>query len=185
MSEYGRLVGSGLVGLGPLGADGAQQQPRHNALAGTQGGQGADDGDQGVGAGVQQVVVPEGAQGHVVGTAGTQAHRPRLLAVAHHQRVAFRRHLADARLGVVGGHLAAHHPVVLAAGHERHAVAGTGQFQGEGFGDGDGLEQVLHSQQGALSGPGRRHRQQNRGLPALLLAEDDLLQVQFHIVFLL
>ena len=63
----------------------------------------------------------------------------------------------------MGGELAPHHLVVLATGHERHAVHVPGQLQGEGFRDGDGLEQVLHAQKRPLAGAGRRHRQERGG----------------------
>ena len=90
-------------------------------------------------------------------------------------------HLADAGLGVVGGQLAPHHLVVLAAGQQGHAVHIGGQFQGERFGDGDGLEQVLHAQQGALARARRRHRQQDRGTLVAAIAEQDFPDVGIHV----
>ena len=72
----GVLEGPLLVGLGPVGTQGAQQQPGQNALPLPQVGKGADDRQQRVGTGVQQVVVPEGAQGHVLRPAGTRRVRP-------------------------------------------------------------------------------------------------------------
>ena len=84
------------------------------------------------------------------------------------------------RVGVVGRELAAHHLGVEAAGHQGHAVHVPGQLQGEGFGDGDGLEQVLDAQQGALPGPWRRHRQQDRTLLALVVSKQDVLRVQLQ-----
>ncbi len=176
----GPLVGPGLVGLGPLGTQGAQQQAGHDALAGAQGGQGADDRQQGIGAGVQQVVVPEGAQGHVFRAVNSQGQAPSQLPLAAAHGVVVGGHFADASLGVVGGQLLLDHPVVHAAGQQGDAVHVPGQFQGEGFGDGDGLEQVLHAQQGALAGAVRRDRHQGRGLLGLLLAEEDLLHVDTH-----
>ena len=157
----GPLVGLVHVGLRPVGAQGAQQQPRHDALPLVEGRERAHEGDEGVGAGVEQVVVPEGSQGDVLGAVGPQGHRPRLLALFEAQRVFFPVKPLDAGLGVVGGELAAHHPVVEAAGHQGHAVHVPGQLQGEGLRHGDGLEQVLDAQQGALPGPWRRHRQQD------------------------
>ena len=77
----GPLVGLVEMGLRPVGAEGAQQQPRHHALPLVEGRQRAHEGYQGVGAGVQQVVVPEGAQRDVLGAVRPEGHRPRLLAL--------------------------------------------------------------------------------------------------------
>ena len=63
-------------------------------------------------AGVEQVVVPEGAQGHVLRGVGPQGHRPCLLLLAHAQGIVGGVDGLDAGLGVVGGELAPHHPVV-------------------------------------------------------------------------
>ena len=169
------------MGLGPVGTQRAQQQAGQDPLAGAQGGEGADDGQQGIGAGVQQVVVAEGAQRHVLRPSGAQGQAPGLLPAMNEDGVLVHRHLPDAGLGVVGGELAPHHLVVLAAGQQGHAVGVPGQLQGEGFGDGDGLEQVLHAQQGALAGAGRRHRQQDRGTPVAAVAEEQFLDVGIHI----
>ena len=87
----GPLVGLLHVGLGPVGAEGAQHQPRHDALVVVQVGQRAQQRDQGVRAGVEQVVVPEGAQGDVLGAVGPERHGPRLLAFAQAQGVFLRR----------------------------------------------------------------------------------------------
>ena len=168
------------VGLGPVGTEGAQQQPRHHPLPLVEGRERAHEGDEGVGAGVEQVVVAEGAQGEVLGAVGPQRERPRLLPLARAQGVVLGVNLLDAGLGVVGGELAAHHLVVQAAGHQGHAVHVPGQLQGEGFGDGDGLEQVLDAQQGALPGPRRRHRQQDGTLLFFVAAKQDVLRVQLH-----
>ena len=170
-----------LVGLGPVGAQGAQQQAGQYPLAGARGGQGADDGQQRIGAGIQQVVVPEGAQGHVLRPSRAEGQAPGLLAHVDEDGVVVHGHLPDAGLGVVGGELAPHHLVVVAAGQQVHAVGVPGQLQGKGFGDGDGLEQVLHAQEGALAGPGRRHRQQHRGTLVTAIAEQDFLEVGIHI----
>ena len=167
------------VGLGPVGAEGAQQQPRHHALSLVEGGERPHEGDEGVGAGVEEVVVAEGAQGDVLGAVGPQRDGPRLLSLAQPERVVLRWELADARLGVVGGDLPSHHLVVEATGHQPHAVHVPGQLQGEGFGDGDGLEQVLHAEQRALAGPGRRDRQQD-GLLLGVVSKQDVLRVQLH-----
>ena len=59
----GPLVGLFEMGLRPVGAEGAQHQPRHHALPLVEGGERPHQGDDGVGAGVEQVVVPEGPQG--------------------------------------------------------------------------------------------------------------------------
>ena len=176
----GPLVGLVHVGLRPVGAEGAQHQPRHHSLPLVEGRERPHEGDEGVGAGVEQVVVPEGAQGHVLGAVGPQRGRPRLLALGEAQGVVAGVHLPDAGLGVVGGELAAHHLVVEAAGHEGHAVHVPGQLQGEGLGDGDGLEQVLNAQQGAFPRPGRRHRQQDGVLPVVAVSKEDFLRVQLH-----
>ena len=106
------------MGLGPVGTQGAQQQAAQDPLTGAQRGQRSDDGQQGVGTGVQQVVVPEGAQGHVLRPAGAEGQAPRLLAPVDEDGVLLHRHLADAGLGVVGGELAAYHLAVLAAGQQ-------------------------------------------------------------------
>ena len=170
------------MGLGPVGAQGAQQQAGQDPLAVLQVGQGADDGDEGVGAGVQQVVVPEGAQRHVLRAGGTEGQAPGLFAPVDEDGVLVHGHLLDAGLGVVGGQLAPDHLPVQAAGQQGNAVGGAGQLQGEGFGDGDGLEQVLDAQHGALAGAGRRHRQQHRGA-GLAVAQEDFpgVQLQIHI----
>ena len=89
-------------------------------------------------------------------------------------------HLSDAGLGIVGGQLAPHHLVVLAAGQQGHTVHVPGQFQGEGFGDGNGLEQVLHAQQGALPGARRRNRQEHRGPLVAAIPEQQFLDFGIH-----
>ena len=61
---------------------------------------------RGVRAGVQQVVVPEGAQGRVVGAVGPQRHAPRPLPLFEPQGVLLPGDLADEGLGIVGGDLA-------------------------------------------------------------------------------
>ena len=176
----GPLVGLVHVGLGPVGAEGAQQQTGHDALSLVEGRERPHEGDEGVGAGVEQVVVAEGAQGDVLGAVGPEGDRPRLLALFEPERIVVGANLLDAGLGVVGRELAAHHLGVEAAGHERHAVHVPGQLQGEGFGDGDGLEQVLDAEQGALPGPWRRHRQQDGAFLALVVSKQDVLRVQLH-----
>ena len=72
----GTLVGLFEMGLGPVGAQGAQKQPRHHALVVLQGRERAHQGDEGVGAGVEQVVVPECSQRDVLGTVRPQAVHP-------------------------------------------------------------------------------------------------------------
>ena len=176
----GPLVGLVHVGLGPVGAEGAQHQTGHDALSLVEGRERAHEGDEGVGAGIEQVVVAEGAQGDVLGAVGPEGDRPRLLALFEPERIVVGANLLDAGLGVVGRELAAHHLGVEAAGHQGHAVHVPGQLQGEWFGDGDGLEQVLDSQQGALAGPWRRHRQQHRTLLALVVSKQDVLRVQLQ-----
>ena len=74
-----RLVGELLVGLRPVGAEGTQQQPGHDALAGPQGGERPEQGDKGVGARIKKIVVAEGAQGHVLGSARPEGQAPGLL----------------------------------------------------------------------------------------------------------
>ena len=150
---HGPLVGLLQVRLRPVGSQGAQHQPGHDALPLVEVRQRAHEGDEGVGAGVEEVVVPEGAQGHVLGAVGPERHGPRLLVLVQTQGVVLGGNLVDLGLGVAGGDLAAHHLVVQAAGQESHAVRVPGQLQGEGFGDGDGAEEVLPAQEGALPGP--------------------------------
>ena len=168
------------VGLGPVGAEGAQKQPSHHALVVLQGRERAHQGDEGVGAGVEQVVVPEGAQGDVLGAVGPQGHAPRPLPLAQAQGVVLLVHFLYAGLGVVSGELASHHLVVEAAGHEGHAVHVGGQLQGEGLRHRDGAEHVLHAQERALPGPGRRHRQQHGTFLLRIVSKQDVLRVQLH-----
>ena len=175
----GPLVGLLQVGLRPVGSHRAQHQPRHDALPLVETGERAHEGDEGVGAGVEQVVVAEDSERHVLGAVGPERHAPRLLALAQAQGVVPGGNLLYLRLGVAGGDLAPHHLVLEAAGQERHAVRVPCQLQGEGFGDGDGAEHVLDSQQGALPRPGRRHRQQRRGFFALVVHQP-LQRVHFH-----
>ena len=78
---HGTLVGLLHVGLRPVGSHRAQHQPRHDALLLAKVGQRAQDGDEGVGAGVEQVVVPE----------DPERHGPRLLALVDAQGVVLRR----------------------------------------------------------------------------------------------
>ena len=162
------------------GPRGAKQQTGHHPLPLVEGGQSAHEGYQRVGAWVEEVVVPEGAQGEVLGAVGPQGHAPRLFLLAYAQGVVVGVNRLDACLGVVGGELAAHHPVVEASGHQRHAVHVPGKLQGEGFGDRDGLEQVLHSQERALPGPWRRHRQQDGAFLLVGVSEKQVLRVQLH-----
>ena len=176
----GPLVGLLHVGLRPVGTEGAQQQTRHHALPLVEGRQSAHQGDEGVRAGVEQVVVPEGPQGDVLGAVGPQRDRPRLLALVEAQGIVLRLHLLDACLEVVGRELAPHHLVVQAAGHQNHAVHVPGQLQGEWFGHRDGLEEVLHAQQGALPGPRRRHRQQDGAFLLFVVSKQDVLRVQLQ-----
>ena len=176
----GPLVGLLQVGLRPVGSHRAQHEPRHHALPLVEVGERPHQGDEGVRAGVEQVVVPEGAERHVLGAVGPQRHAPRLLLLAQAQGVVPGGNLLYLGLGVAGGDLAAHHLVLEAAGHEGHAVRVPGQLQGEGFGDGDGAEHVLDSQEGALPRPRRRHRQQHRGFFALVVHQPTY-RVQFHL----
>ncbi len=111
---------------------------------------------------------------------GPSARRPRLLPLVDAQRVVLLVHLPYAGLGVVGRELAPHHRSVEAAGHQGHAVHVPGQIQGEGLGDGDGLEQVLDAQQGALPGARRRHRQQHGVFLSLGVSEQQVLRVQLQ-----
>ena len=150
------------MSLGPVRPERAQQQPRHDALALAQVGERAEQPHQRVRAGVEQVVVAEGAQRHVLGAARAQRDGPRLLALAQQQRVVVRLDLLDARLRVAGGDLAAHDLVALAARKQRHAVGVAGQLERERLGHGDRAEQVLDGEQRALAGARRRHRQQRR-----------------------
>ena len=171
------------VGLGPVGTQGAQQQPRHDPLTLLQGRQSAQQGDEGVRAGVQQVVVPEGAQGRVLGAVGPQRHAPRPLPLFEPQGVLLPGDLADEGLGIVGGDLAPDRLLVETAGHQGHAVHVSRQLQREGLGHRNGAEQVLHSQQGALPDPRRRHRQQHGEILVPVVVQQPVDGVQLHGVF--
>ena len=159
----GRLVGELLVGLRPVGAEGTQQQAGHDALAGPQGGERPEQGDEGVGARIKKVVVAEGAQGHVLGSARPEGQAPGLLALGETQRILLIGELLDAGLGVVGGDLAAHYLAVAAAGEQGDTVAVAGQFKREGLGHGDRLEEVLDAEEGALARAGRGDGEEDRG----------------------
>ena len=118
----GPLMGPDLVGLGPVGTERSQQQPRHDALACPERRERAEDGEEGVGAGIEQVVVTEDAQRHVLGTARPERDRPRLLAFPEEEGVVLGCELLDAGLRVVRGDLAADDSLVVAARHEGDAV---------------------------------------------------------------
>ena len=79
--------------------------------------------------GSSRVVVAEGAQGHVLRAVHLQGDGPGLLVLPQRQGVIVLGNLFDAGLGIVGGDLAAHHLVVLAADHQGYAIAVSGQFQ--------------------------------------------------------
>ena len=143
------------VRLRPVGSQGTQHQPRHDALPFVQVGESAHEGDEGVGAGVEEVVVPEDAERDVLGAVGPERHAPRLLALVQAQGVVLGGNLLYLRLGVAGGYLATHHLVLQAAGQQGHAIRVPGQLQGERFGDGDGAEHVLDSQERSLTYPRR------------------------------
>ena len=70
------------------------------------------------------------------------------------------RDLMDPGLGVVGRQLLLHVGTLPAAGQRGDSLGFAGDLQGEGFGDGDDVKQVLHPQQGPLLLAGRRDRQQ-------------------------
>jgi hypothetical protein len=148
-----------LVRDGPLGAQGQQPQSCHQTLAFAQVGEGADEGDEGVRALVQQVVVPVGSQGQVFRAREAQFHGPGPLPVGQAQRVVVRVDFCHLGLGVVHAQLLPGVGVLLAAGQQGHAGSISGDLQGEGIGDGNGAEEVFHAQQGALAGAGRRHPQ--------------------------
>ena len=115
------------------------------------------------------------------GPSGARFDGPGLLALPESQRILFRNHLPDAGLRVVGGDLLPHDPIVEAARHQGHSIRVPGQLQRERFGRGYGLEQVLHSQQGPLPRPGRRHHQQDRrGLPCTASGQG-FRQVEIHL----
>ena len=177
---HGPLVSLLQVRLRPIGSQGAQHQPRHDALPLVEVGESAHEGDEGIGAGVEEVVVPEHPERYVLGAVCPERHAPRLLALVQAQGVVPGGNLLYLGLGVAGGYLAPHHLVLQAAGQEDHAVRVPGQLQGEGFGDGDRAEHVLDSQQRALPGPGGRHRQQHRGF-SVLVVQQPLCGVEFHL----
>ena len=147
----GPLVRPHLVGLGPVGTERAQQHARHDALVPRERGERSEDGEEWVGAGVEQVVVAEDAQRHVLGAARPERDRPCLLALLETQRVFLRSEFVDAGLRVVRGDLAADDALVVAARHEGHAVGVGGQLQREGLRHGDRAEQVLDGKQRALA----------------------------------
>ena len=91
-------------------------------------------GDEGVGTGVEEVVVAEGAQGHVVGTAGGQGQTPGLLALGEMQGILLAGELLDAGLGVVGGDLAAYDLAAAAAREQGDAVRVPRQSREKGSG---------------------------------------------------
>ena len=78
------------------------------------------------------------------------------------------------------GDLSAHYLVVEAARHQGHAVDVSGQLEGEGLRDRDGLEHVLDAQHGALARARRRDRQQDRRFLVLSFSEQDFLWIEFH-----
>ena len=145
----GRLPESELlVGLRPVRAESAQEEAGDDAFALLRGGERSQQGDEGVGTGVEQVVVAERAQGHVVGAGGGEGQAPGLLALGETQGILLGGELLDAGLGVVGGDLLAHDLAVAAADEHGDAVTVPGQLQGEGFWNRDRLEEVLDAEQG-------------------------------------
>ena len=74
------VLGPLLVLAGPVRSQGEQLHPRYQSFPLSQVGHGADDGEQGIGARVQQVVVPKGPQGQVLRPPEPQVHGPGLLA---------------------------------------------------------------------------------------------------------
>ena len=106
------------------------------------------------------------------GPEARERHAPGLFTLRQPQGVVVGGHGRDAGLWVAGGDLAPYHLVVQAAGQKGDAARVPGQFQGEGFGDGDGGQQVLHPQQGALAAAGRRDGQEDRRLLPVAAQED-------------
>ena len=149
-------VGLLLIAPGPLRPQGKQPQPGHHPLPLLQVGQGADDGDEGVGAPVQQVVVPEGAHGQVLWSPEQQVHGPRLLPPSQPQGVFFQGDIVHPGLGVVNAQLLADEGALPAPDQQGDPARVPGDLQREGFGDGDGAQQVLHAQHGTLPRAGRR-----------------------------
>ena len=121
-------------------------------------------GEERVGAGVSEVSVAEGAQRDVFGSRRAQGHCPRLLAVVDAEGVVLGFDPADACLRVVCGDLLAHGVAVDAPSHDGDAVVGACEFEGEGFRDGDGAEEVLDAEQGAFAGACGGDLQQRRGV---------------------
>ena len=149
------------VPLRPARSQRAHAQLGHDAFALPRGRERPEEGDEGIGAGIEEVVVAVGAEGDVVGTLRAQRQRPRLLPLAQAQGVVHMRHIVDHGLRVVGGELVAHGLLVEAAGHEGDAVGVARQLEGEGFGDGDRTEQVLDAEEGALAAARGRHLEED------------------------
>ena len=162
------------MAAGPVRAQGAQEEPGDDALPLPEGRHGAQEGQQGIGAGVHQVLVPEGAERHVLGALDRQGHAPGGLAGPEREGVILGADGPQAGLGVVGGQLAPDDLAVQAPGQESDAPVVAGQLQGEGLRHGDGLEEVLDAQEGVVAGPGRDDGQEGRGRPPAAGAQEDV-----------
>ena len=149
------------VPLRPARSQRAHAQLGHDAFALPRGRERPEEGDEGIGAGIEEVVVAVGAEGDVVGTLRAQRQRPRLLPLAQAQGVVHMRHIVDHGLRVVGGELVAHGLLVEAAGHEGDAVGVARQLEGEGFRDGDRTKKILDAEEGALAAARGRHLEED------------------------
>ena len=117
---------------------------------------------QGVGAGVQQIVVAEGAQRHVLRPAGTEGQAPGLFApVWTKMGSSSTGHLPGCGPGGSGRPAGPAPPrSVQAAGQQGNAVDGCSASSREkGSGTAMDWSRFSHAQHGALAGAGRRHRQ--------------------------
>ena len=121
----------------PVRAERAQPQARHQPLAALQSGERADDGDERVGAGVERVVVLEGAQRQELRAVHAQPPRPGALARLQPQGVLLLCEFGDTGLRVVRLELLARQRALAAAGQHRDAVSVAGDFEREGLRDGN------------------------------------------------
>ena len=104
----GRHQGPTLVSGGPVRRQRVQYQPGHQPLALVHRAESAQHGQHGVGADVEKVVVPEGAQGEPLRPRQGQDPGDGGLPVAQRQGVVLARRLLHPGLGIVDGDLAAH-----------------------------------------------------------------------------
>ncbi|MYJ12058.1 MAG: hypothetical protein F4086_17280 [Gemmatimonadetes bacterium] len=171
----------GKVALGPVRSQRTQPQPSHEAFARPGPAQGADQGQERVGARVEQVAVAEGSQRRVRRAGGPERDRPGLFLLTQPQRVRGRLQLLHPGLGVVGRDLSADYVVARAACEQADARGLTGKFERERLGRGDRLEQVLDPEQGALAGARWSHYEQRRPLRPVALDQFEWVESHLHV----